>query len=537
MSSGLRNVAAVLLLLWVSAAARAEPPWLSLQARNYTVISQLSERDTRAWAADFDQFIGSLTGVLGFQAATLPPVTVVLFARDSGFDAYRPAKPSGAVARNVSGYFYRRENFGVIGLAAGHDDEATRSTIQHEGVHWLMSVDPAPQPRWFSEGIAELFSTFGVRGSNVHWGDPIGAHLRLLRTEGQMPMREFLAQNSSLFESDEHTGVYYAQAWALTHLLLLGGVEGRREQLAAYLRALVTQSPDEAFASAFGGDYDALQKALRDYVAQPRLHFGLTPRLTVESQYVLGPASPLAVETALGRLALASADTQLAHRHAMRLAELAPDAAGTHELVAYIGQRDDDTGATLEAARAAVAAGSRDAEMYLVSAAGTLPVDAAAARRRVGLIETAINLNRRSLGAYSLLIDALSAVTPTDEDVKFLALGGRVHPQEGFLHVGLAEQLWRQGKRAQAREALTAALALVGRQESPQADYARTLDASWRVSELGEQLDPLIAAGRYADADRLLAGVAAEDSPTREYVARMREFLQVVLGARATAGH
>jgi hypothetical protein len=351
-----------------------------------------------------------------------------------------------------------------------------------------------------------------------------------------MPMREFLAQNSSLFESDEHTGVYYAQAWALTHLLLLGGVEGRREQLAAYLRALVTQSPDEAFQSAFGGDYDALQKALRDYVAQPRLHFGLTPRQTVERQYVLGPASPVAVETALGRLALASADTQLAHRHAARLAQLAPDVAGTHELVAYIGQRDDDTGAALDAARAAVAAGSRDAEMYLVSGAGTLPVDATAARQRVGLIETAINLNRRSLGAYSLLIDALSAVTPTDEDVKFLALGGRVHPQEGFLQVGLAEQLWRQGKRAPAREALASALALVGRQESPQADYARTLGASWRVSELGEQLDPLIAAGRYADADRLLAGVTAEDLLTREYIARMREFLQVVLGAMTATG-
>lgn len=522
------------LLLGVAAAAHAGTArWLQLTTPQYTVISRLDERQTRAWAAEFDLFIESVTRLLGFEATTLPPLTVVLFDDDRAFDAYRPPKPSGAVAHNVLGYFYRRETWGAIGLAAGKADRATRETIFHEGVHWITSADPAQQPVWFQEGLAELFSTFAVEGPQVTWGKPLVSHVELLRQHGLMPLREFLSQRTSLFEGDTHTGVYYAQAWALTHMLLLGGERGRA-QLASFLSAWRTRPLDQAFDAAFGQDYATVQKTLRDYLDNPRMKHGTSPRPAVQRRHVVAPASESAVELALGRLALGSADTRLAVTHAARLAQLAPRDAATHELRTYIAQRDDDIDAAIEGAQAAVAAGSRDAEMHLVTAAATIASTPDEQRARADRIAHALRLNPRSLGGYSLLIDALSELdSPVAQDVELLESGVRMHPQAGFLQIGLAEVLYRLGRRPDATRLLDGALASASRLEAEQLDYARSLQSRWRFEEISERLDPLIAAGRYAEADQLLASVSTEDHAMNQLLSRLREFLQTLMSVAA----
>src|SRR5688572_7082589 len=62
-----------------AALANAGEEWRTLESPHYTVISQLDDRATRAWAVEFDEFIASLTAALGLRAAALPPLTVVLF--------------------------------------------------------------------------------------------------------------------------------------------------------------------------------------------------------------------------------------------------------------------------------------------------------------------------------------------------------------------------------------------------------------------------------------------------------------------------
>lgn len=524
------RAAALLLLMGLVAHAEAATQWLTLRADDYTVVSGLSERDTRAWAAEFDLFTASLMRQAGAKPASLPPLMVVLFAEDADFDEYRPATPAGAPARNVEGIFHRRETFSVIGLAAGRDDARTRRTIFHEGAHWLMSTNVAPLPRWYSEGIAELHSTFSVYRSQVSFGAAMPEHLRVLREQGLLPMREFLAQSDSLAMGEAHTGRYYAQAWALTHLLVAGGDPARRAQLRRYLDAYATQTPAAAFRIAFADDYDGLQRELAAYVAGDIGTRLTATRKMVEQRYLVDRADPVEVAFALGRLALGAADANVALRHADRLDAIAPDAAAGAELRTYIAQRDDDLDAALVAARRAVALGSHDAEMFVVTAAGLAPRDAVEARERVTLLQTAIQLNPRCTGAYSLLIEALAETAEvTEADLAFLSLGKQLLPTNGFVALGLAEQLHRIGRREVAGSELTRVLAHPDRLDDAQLAYARSLRASWHFADLNDRLDPLIDSGHYAEADRLLASAPTDDAATRTYVDQLRRFLQSVL--------
>jgi hypothetical protein len=95
---------------------------------------------------------------------------------------------------------------------------------------------------------------------------------------------------------------YDAQAWALTHLLMVGGDPVRRERFAAWLRHRGLQAGDAAFRSQFGADLDRVQAELHAYVARSALDYGMTPRGIVERKYVVTPASPIQVATALGHL-------------------------------------------------------------------------------------------------------------------------------------------------------------------------------------------------------------------------------------------
>lgn len=510
----------VLCLMFVLAAgsAAANDDWRQLQTPRYTIVSQLTDSQTRAWAGEFDEFIESVSGLLRVRPDLLPPLTVVLFAGDKQFDPYRPTRPNGRKALEVAGVFQRTATWSTIGLGSrgGAGNEQTRRLVFHEALHWLLSGDTGPKPRWYHEGLAELFSTFQTRSGKVQWGHPIQGHLLYLQSRGLMPLREFMAQRTSIFDRDEHSGQYYAQSWALVHFLLMGNRPERREQLLRFLAAYRTQSVDDAFAQSFGGDYDGLEKDLEAYVTQTRLfNYTMTDEhAATAAPYAVTSATPAFVQQSLGRVALGAADESLAKRHAAQALELDANGAGTHELRAYIARRDDDAPAALSAARAAIATGTRDAEMFVVAGDGTSG-DAAALRRRVSLYERAIALNPGGLQPYLRLAQGLQDVDATDEDLKFMALGRRAFPEEGILEIGLARLDRKRGDRTSALQRINAALKL--QLDEGDRQYATQLRTGWEVEALFAQAVEARQGKRMAEARRLYERILSmPDLPDHE---------------------
>lgn len=443
--------------------------WLVLETDRFTLVSELNERDTLEWGEEFGVFVDSLRRLLPLNQNLLPPLTAVLFRRSGGFAPYRLRTESGLVG-GTSGVFINYGTWSVIGMPGVRGGSSDHSTTYHEAVHWFMSADPARQPLWFSEGIAEVFSTFEITGGNAVWGRVIGNHLDFLRATGLQPMGEFLAVSQD--EAMHVNATYYSQAWLFVHYLLFGRPNDGPALLGRFLQASRDQPPVEAFRAAFGIEPAAMDDQLRSYLRQDRFNNGRAPvDAAIGQSFELAPAPPAVVEASLARLALGTGNYELFEQHVASLRRLAPDDPTAFELTAVRQMQtgDPDVESLLDEA---IARGSTDAQVWelkavsllrtlrsnepLLSPTALAPADA---RRIADHLGRSILLRPLNRGAYRLLADVLFSVDEVvSADSETLAIGAIAYPVEGMVPLGQAAIAIRAGDFDTARRLVTLAL-------------------------------------------------------------------------------
>ncbi len=481
-------------LLVALPAAAAEKPWRTLATPRFQVFSQLTDQETNRWTSEFDQFIASMSGLLGIDPGALPPLTVVLFASDKSFTAYKPARPDGRTA-NVSGLFVRHPTWSVIGLANDSRGEVLRQTIFHEATHWLMSADEGRKPAWFTEGIAELLSTFEQQGKQVSWARPLSNHLSTLEQVGITPLREFLVTPKAIFNRDDHTEKFYAQSWAFTHFLLFSDDPARAALASRFLETFKTHSGDATVDAVFGAQLPDIERAFKSYIAQAAFSYKAQPAKQVAAPPPLQPAIPAQAESALGFLAMGANRDDLARRHASKAIELDAAAPGGHEILAYLAAEARSAEEVKQHAEAALRNGSKDSDMFLLMGNSFISGQNGnqnrpdADRQRANLYASAIKLNPRRLASYERLTEAMFGVTnPTEEDARLLGLGMRAYPGEDWIRVGSAVVEFRLGRRAQAREIMGRALRSDSTLDGQQRPYADRIQRGWLYDTMNDEI-------------------------------------------------
>ena len=461
-----------------------------LEAEGFTVVSDMSERDVREWASEFDTFLGALHRLLPLNRRLLPPLTAVVFKRTGGFAPYRLRTESGLVVGN-SGIFINSSTWSVIGMPGANDGGSDHSTTYHEAVHWFMSADPTRYPLWFSEGIAELFSTFEIVGGETKWASPIPAHLNFLATTGLQQMEEFLQVKQD--EAMHVNASYYSQAWLFVHYLTFGRPDGP-----ALLGRLLMASSDrpavEAFREVFEMEPAEMDDLLRDYLQQDRFNTGRNPADTTSgSELAVIAAPPEEVEIALAQLALGSGNDDLLEEHLERLRALAPDRPEAWDLEAswHAQSQRDDFEPLLDEA---IARGSTDARTWELKAilraralrdphpmfSGTaLAPDEA--REIADYLTQSIRLRPLNRNAFRLLSDVLYSVdTIGTSDTEALEVGSIVYPAEPAIPLGQAAVALDRDDLSEARRlvelALSEAYGLAGTERNAAEALRRRLD-------------------------------------------------------------
>lgn len=96
-------------------------------------------------------------------------------------------------------------------------------TLRHEYAHVLTAAMSPEAPAWLDEGLAEFWSSVVVDGDRLVAGRPVAKHLELLRKRKWLPLDSVLNQRrGSLPSKPDQVTLFYAQAWAMVHYLLLG---------------------------------------------------------------------------------------------------------------------------------------------------------------------------------------------------------------------------------------------------------------------------------------------------------------------------
>lgn len=487
----------------------SDAPWKTATTPYYRIISQANDRDTADWMRGFDQFILSTSGTLGINLRALPPLTVVIFARDKDFSPYKILGPNGKTA-NVAGQFEWQPTWSMIAMAHDAFDEQSRRTIYHEATHWLMSVDQSSKPAWFSEGIAEMFSTFERTGSKVNWAKPINEHLELLRSRQEMPLAEFLAEPSALFDRDDRTNIFYAQAWAFTHFLMFSKDQGRRQLLVKFLDTFKTKSGEATVRAVFGSSLPDIDRDFRSYIDQRSWSYMVEPARAAADPPALQPAPADLVESSLGFLAFGAGQKDLAQQHAQKALTLDASAPDGYALMAYLALDGSHMDVAMTQAEGALQRGSKDSAMYVLqgdsylSGANSSKHDAA--QLSVAMYENAINLNPRQLDYYDRLAYALIRLEkPRDEDTQFLNVGLRIFPGDDWLRVGDAAVDYRLGRRDKALSALDDVLRPNNKLDPTEQRNAFILRSRWLVEAMQSEIAAAVDKQDFAEARAVLS--------------------------------
>src|SRR5262245_3528952 len=250
----------------VYAAPVPQAQWRRLDSPNFIVVGEVGASDLRDIAVKFEGFREMLGRVLGGKVTSnVVPTMVTVFAQDRTFTPFKPMHEGKRV--ELAGLFVPGRDVNHI-LMIGDNNPFRLRLIFHEYAHLIVSNTGQRMPPWLGEGLAEYYSTFELSkgGREAMLGGLIEEHLQLLNDRTLLTIPELLnvTHDSPLYNESTRRGLFYAQSWALTHMILLGE-PNRSPQLSAYLNHLSTgAAPVDAWQRAFGAE--DMGKALTAYV-------------------------------------------------------------------------------------------------------------------------------------------------------------------------------------------------------------------------------------------------------------------------------
>jgi tetratricopeptide (TPR) repeat protein len=521
---GFRTITALAAFFLIPDLHAAERPWHLLESSRFTIVSQLSEKDTRAWAAEFDEYVYVVNQRLSVNERFLKPLTIVLFARDRDFYPYKPFMPDGTT-RDVSGFFASRATWSVIGLPGGFGKKDTRQIIFHEGVHWVTDAHSEPMPPWMLEGLAEVYSTFRSKKGRVSWGYTIPDHMQTFRNESLLPLKTLLTTSirDPLFNEITRTGVFYAQSWALVHYLTYGKSSKYENALVKFSRAANDGATiDDAFAYAFGATFKEVENDLMNYVRRGS-YFVVQQNLSGYNPngYTMRKALSEEVEIAFARLAMGANRHDLALEHARKAVEIAPENPAGYELLAWVTLEKSQQAISkdqgfnlylstthwpnldkiLEYSKRATELGSEDAWMYFLLGVhcqfpGFLNEISAEGFGRYAADQygRAISLRPNLRPAYQNLSIAVGTKNVANkDDFAFLLEGNQLYPRDSMIILGLASIAEQEGDLELALEYLAAAKADGTEKSSASGATGRSLELRLTEGNLDLRIDALVA--------------------------------------------
>ncbi|HEX4945368.1 MAG TPA: tetratricopeptide repeat protein [Blastocatellia bacterium] len=522
-----------LILLFCSLPVSAKDKWLKIKSKHFTLVGNASERDIRTVGTKLEQFRSVFSQLFPrVRVDSSVPIVVIVFKSKSSYVPFMPGY-NGKVTE-VAGYFQPGEDVNYITLTSEFGQTNPYSTIFHEFVHSLTNDTTANMPLWFTEGIAEFYEMFDVtdKDTKVTLGAPISHHVYRLRETKFMPFPQFFAvhHKSPEYNERDKQSIFYAQAWAFIHYVMLGNNGQRQPQLGQFVNLLNTGAPvEECFTKAFQTDFVTMEKELKNYISRntyPVLRFTSKTKLTFDDEMTMEPMEEAEANYHLGDL-LAHQRRTDAEKYLQTAIQLDPTFAPAHASLGliriYTGQMEDAQ-KYLEKAVTYDKAGRNHLIYYYyamalmrtgASVGGVHVLSSDFDPKRAQLIRTnlkrAIQINPGFGRSYSLL-SFVNLVTgeEIDETVALLKRAWQAAPGDQDLAFQLAQLYLRQQKFDDAKKIVEP----IARTAADPARKQRAQNLLDQLTQIAEQTARLKEFDRDKDGN-LIGKVEQQDGQTR----------------------
>jgi tetratricopeptide (TPR) repeat protein len=457
-----------------ASSAPAKDNWISLRTKNFNIVSNGDERDTRQLALKLEQFRMIISRLTNTSLVAPVPITVVVFKSDGSFKPFKPlynGKPS-----NAAGFFQRSEDENLIALDMNARTEHPMAVIFHEYTHLFTAYTPIAWPMWLREGVAEFYSTFDVKKNEVSIGKPVTHHVLLLRQNKFVPLETLFSveRNSPIYNERDKQGVFYAESWALVHYLMYGNNHARQQQLIQFILALGRgANVERAFSEVFKSDFAAMEKELRRYIGKdsyPGMIFTMDST-EGEKDVSVRPISDAEVQYNLGNLLMRINRLEDAEPYFSQAIALDPKLAGPWEGRGFIAMRRNRYSEAKDHLKQAVALGSQNHLVHyyyaeslqreLMGDRGSVSViQQDLAQTMIDELKTSIRLMPGFAPAYNLLAFVyLASGEKLSEGVETMKAALKLEPQNRRFALRLAQLQMRMQDYAAAKKTLEPLLA------------------------------------------------------------------------------
>ncbi len=327
-------------------------PWLESRTAHFNVYSCGPTQEVAKITARLEQFCEAYSLLAGARAVASPPIVVMAYPDRQDLVPFLPMRDGKPAS--LTAFFQRSSDENLIVLPlAGYRGDAFE-VVFHEYAHLLLRHNARVWPIWLTEGMAELYSTFTpTNGQQVRIGGELPRHLRVLADQPLMPLDKLFAVTHSSPEYNERQlqGVFYAEAWLLTHYLVAAENGARRAGLGEFTTRLrAGQPPIAAFTNAFHMSLAAMENALKRYLGRgqfPTISLQVPADLWAPRALVRRQLSPAEVCFRLGDQLARVSRPDAAREFFLRAQKLAPASPLSYEGLGSLAASDDNAEAAV----------------------------------------------------------------------------------------------------------------------------------------------------------------------------------------------
>jgi tetratricopeptide (TPR) repeat protein len=238
--------------------------WVRLTTSDFDLYTCAPEKEGRELLRSFEQIRGFFQ-----KASPVPlledfPIRVVAFESKDQFSFYAP---SGRVAA----YYAPGPRTDYIVMASPARDNYPFAI--HEYMHLLIRRSGLRVPVWLNEGWADVYSTLRPMHGGVAVGDLLQDRVKLLETSPWLNLDALFSvtSDSRLVTEGSRVGIFYAESWALVHMLFLSPEYS--DNFPKFLSALNRGLPAaEAFQTAWQRTPQQVFQDLQTYMKRRRVN-------------------------------------------------------------------------------------------------------------------------------------------------------------------------------------------------------------------------------------------------------------------------
>jgi hypothetical protein len=384
----------------------AAADWTLASSDHFEIYTTAGARTARETLAQFERIRAFFAEQLKLTPPVGRPVRLILFSNERQF---RPYRINDAV---VAYYRPGPDRDYIVMRPLG---QASHAVVVHEYVHLVLYRSGGRYPVWLNEGLAEYFATLPASGDTVPVGGAPGTRVRELAHGRFLSLERLFAvtQGSPEYQSVDGGGQFYAQSWALTHMLLSD--DRYRDGVERFLTMVRRGTPSaRAVTTAYGRSLAQVMGDLEAYVREGDFHVRSVHFQEPPRSAAVATRKVSAFDAGLVTANLFAAASEDAEKARAAFEELARQRADDLSLLGSRAALEIRTGRPQAAApflRRAVDLGTTDAETYRTLAALTAARDGVGAE---ALLSRSLELDPSSVRARVQLATLVAVRSPAD---------------------------------------------------------------------------------------------------------------------------